>query len=199
MADWRDDLERALSFHPSHLSTYELTVEESTGLAAEGCEAPDEDLAADMWHAANELAGAAGLARYEVSNLAMPGFECRHNQDVWHGVTYLGCGPAAASFDGEMRRTNVSDLAAWLSGAVAEMDPLPPEQRAREVLALGLRTTRGWTRDEFRHRMGHDYVGLCGDVLGRMADLGLLTLTETGVRPTERGLLFADCVADALM
>jgi len=215
LQDWRSDLRRACAAGIRHLSTYELTVEEGARLArcqrgglarrrsgdlSQGKARPvGEELAAAMWRAAAEVAAEHGLARYEVSNLAQPGCECRHNDAVWHGGTYLGVGPAASSFDGDVRRTNPRDLAAWLNGAAPEEDRLPPEARAAEILAFGLRTVRGWTQQEFLDRTGFDYVGLRGRILAELSAEGLLDLTPEAVRPTDRGLLFADHVARRLL
>ncbi len=196
---WRADLDRALAAGVRHLSTYELTVEEGARLSRGRLPSADEELSVAMWQAAGEAAAATGLERYEVSNLAVPGRECRHNDAIWHGGTYLGVGPAAASYDGDVRRTNRPDLAAWLAGAEPEEDRLPPEARAAEVLALGLRTVRGWEREEFRARTGYGYTALRGDVLAGLIRDGLLEGDERAIRPTTRGLLFADHVARQLL
>jgi oxygen-independent coproporphyrinogen-3 oxidase len=197
--DWRCDLRSALATGVRHLSAYELTVEEGSRLGAAEMAEVSEDLVVDMWHAASEEAAAAGLERYEVSNLARPGSECLHNRQVWHGGTYLGCGPAACSFDGEVRRANPPDLARWLGGEPPEEDRLPPPQRAAEVLGFGLRTVEGWTAREFRERTGRGYLNLAGDTLTELAGEGLLALADDAVRPTTRGLLFADMIARRLL
>jgi oxygen-independent coproporphyrinogen-3 oxidase len=199
LSAWRDDLRRACELGIAHLSTYEWTVEEGGRLAGEAVPPVDEERALEMWHAAGEVAGEHGLARYEVSNLAKPGLACRHNDAVWHGGAYLGLGPAAASYDGTDRWTNQSDLTAWLEGGRATRDVLPPDERAAEVLGFGLRTVRGWTAEEFRQRTRRDYMALRGRALARLADGGLLKLGDGCVRPTERGLVLADYVARTLL
>jgi len=196
---WRTDLRRVCAGGVSHVSTYELTVHEGTVLACRKLPRPGDDLSVNMWRVAAEEAGRAGFRRYEVSNLSRPGRECRHNADIWHGATYLGVGPAASSFDGETRWTNVEDLHGWLDGAEPDPDPLPPPKRAGELLGVGLRTVRGWNRDEFLSRVGIDFMRLRGAELRELADQGLLVLTDDAVRPTERGLLFADMVARRLL
>jgi len=197
--DWAADLAAAAAISPYHISTYELTVEEHTTLGRRGLSAYPEELSVEMWRMAAETLARAGIRRYEVSNLARPGRECRHNMDVWHGGTYLGCGPAAAGFDSEVRRANPPDLRRWLEGAPPEEDRLPPPKRAAELLGLGLRTVRGWGRDEFLADTGVDYAGAFADALQELVAQGLLEMEETSVRPTERGLLFADYVADRLL
>jgi oxygen-independent coproporphyrinogen-3 oxidase len=197
--DWDRDLEQALALTPGHVSTYELTVEPQTPLGRRAPPAAPEELAVEMWQTAGRVLGRAGIRRYEVSNLARPGSECRHNMDVWHGATYLGCGPAAAGFDGEVRRANPRSLSRWLAGAPPEEDRLPALKRAGELLGLGLRTVRGWGRDEFASRTGMDYAAIRADALQELAEQGFLEMDPASVRPTERGLLFADYVADRLL
>ena len=201
LANWEDDLRRALDLGPDHLSTYSLTVEEHTALGKRGVEAADDRLAVAMWDAAERLARPAGLRRYEVSNLARPGCECRHNQDIWLGTPYLGCGPAACSFDGILRWSNPPSLARWLRPRCRrEFDRLPPSRRAAEVLAFGLRTVRGWVPARFRERTGFDYADLRGPVLRRLVAQGLLYRDwERRLRPTRKGLLFHDTVARELL
>jgi len=199
LEEWQEDLARALALGPRHVSTYELTIEESTPLSRRALPAVEEELSVEMWRMAGRALGQAGIRRYEISNLAQPGRQCRHNMDVWHGATYLGCGPAAASFDGEVRAANVHDLLRWLDGAPPEEDRLPPLKRATEILGLGLRTTRGWGRGEFQQRTGMDYAAVGGEALDELSREGFLDQTEDSVRPTERGLLFADYVADRLL
>ena len=107
-----------------------------------------------MWNLAGTVLKKHGFHRYEISNYAKCGFECRHNLEIWYGDKYLGFGPAAASFDGEKRWTNVSDLEKWLSGAEPEIDLIPPEKRAREIFVMGLRTSQGWDKKYFQMKTG---------------------------------------------
>jgi oxygen-independent coproporphyrinogen-3 oxidase len=200
VVDWEEDLRRALDLGFQHLSTYELTLEEGSRLWRLGIRPGAESLSLEMWEAADELARGAGLERYEVSNFARPGFACRHNLEVWHGATYLGCGPAASSFDGALRWTNPASLEAWLQPHIRrDEDPLAPGARAAELLAFGLRTTAGWTRHLFRERTGVDYDELRGDTLAALAGDGLLERGADWVRPSPRGLLFADTIAGRLL
>lgn len=197
--EWEDDLRRAAGYGVRHVSTYELTLEEGSWLAAAGVTPVAPELAADMWELTEAVLEPLGLRRYEVSNLARPGNECRHNLSIWQGATYLGCGPAASSYDGVDRWQNAADLDAWLAGAEAEVDRLPAEERAAEVLAFGLRTVDGWTPGLFRKATGLDYWQLRGEAIAGLVADGLLELTPLYLRPTHRGLLFADTVAEGLL
>ncbi|MEG2074972.1 MAG: radical SAM family heme chaperone HemW, partial [Victivallaceae bacterium] len=147
---WRRELQCACQFTPDHLSAYALTIEEGSKLATlpESADSGD-DAAAELWLECGEFLAKNQLPRYEVSNYAAPSGRCRHNSNVWHGMKYLGFGPAASSFDGNNRWTQVADLRSWLSGAGAEMDVIPVAERAGEVFAMGLRTNDGWSVEQW--------------------------------------------------
>ena len=149
------DLREALTLPLKHLSAYSLTVEEGTPLSRRYAADPacDERTAA-MEKLTRRVLKEAGMKQYEISNYARPGYECRHNQNVWHGETYLGLGPAACSFDGRDRFTQVSSVRAWLDGAEPETDTVPEPTRQAEMLLLGLRTIRGWAKGEFERAAG---------------------------------------------
>jgi len=196
---WRRDLECALELEPEHVSAYFITPESGTPFAARLSGTPEDDDASEaMWEQAGEILGKAGLPRYEISNYARPGFESRHNSNVWHGQTYLGLGPAACSFDGTDRWTQVADLQAWLDGAPPELDRIPRAARLGEILMMGLRTVRGWTKKEFEAAAGCTW-DCFGEQLDSLADRGLVTLTDDAVAPTERGLAFWNDVAESLV
>ena len=199
LGEWEDDLRRAAEHGVEHVSTYELTMEEGSRLAAEGVTPVVPGLAADMWEAAETVLEPFGFRLYEVSNLARPGRECLHNLSIWRGAKYLGCGPAASSYDGVDRWQNVADLEAWLAEAAPEVDHLPAENRAAEILAFGLRTVDGWTPEVFRTATGVGYGELRGEAIDGLVADGLLELTPSRLHPTRRGLLFADTVAERLL
>ncbi len=86
---------------------------------------------------------AAGYHRYEVSNFALPGHECRHNQAYWRGEDYLGIGAAAVSTVGGERRTNPRSVRDYLAGRPPQIEVLSPATRLWEKAMLGLRTSEG--------------------------------------------------------
>ena len=149
-AAWENDLRQALTLPVKHLSAYSLTVEDGTPLSRRFRADSDSDLrTAAMDRLTRRILKAAGLKQYEISNYALPGFECRHNQNVWHGETYLGLGPAACSFDGRDRFTQTASVRQWLAGTGPELDKVTDDVRRAEMLIMGLRTVRGWKRGEF--------------------------------------------------
>ena len=193
---WKSDLQKAVELPIRHISAYSLMVEEGTPLAASGYK-PDETLSADMWETAGSFLAEHGFPRYEISNYAAEKFQARHNQNIWHGETYLGLGPAASGFDGIDRITEAPSITRWLAGGPPERDAIPRASRLREIFIMGLRTVRGWAPGEFLR------------ITGEPADFPELTdarrtgLIETGdggeVRPTAKGLAFWNDLAEMLL
>jgi len=129
-AEWTDTLEQAVSLDPAHLSVYAFSLEPGTPLARQAAigdlTVPGDDAQLDALSLAETLLAEHGFARYEISNYAKPGRECRHNLGVWRGNDYLGLGPSAASRIGRTRWTNAEDLADYIE-ALAE-NRAPPRQ-----------------------------------------------------------------------
>ena len=151
--DWRRDLELALALEPAHLSLYGLTVEPRTPLArwvSRGASsAPSDERYAEEYLLAHAILGREGFQFYEVSNAARGTYRSRHNGAYWSGQPYLGLGPAAHSYDGEIRRWNLSAWEAYRGALSRQERPvqaeerLTPELRELERRYLALRTVEG--------------------------------------------------------
>jgi putative oxygen-independent coproporphyrinogen III oxidase len=152
-AAWSAELERALGFGTGHLSLYQLTIEPGTrfaAMAARGALAVrDPDEAAALYEATQDLAAAAGLPAYEISNHARPGEESRHNLAYWRYRTYLGIGPGAHGRRGGLATFRHRKPENWLAAlarnghGLAEETPLSSAERAAEALLMGLRLGEG--------------------------------------------------------
>lgn len=205
LAEWADDLDRALALGPDHLSTYGLTYEKGTRLWKQrqrGQVQPlDEEMELAMYEHAMDRLAAAGFEHYEISNHARPGQRSRHNQVYWANHAYFGFGMGAARYVAGRRELNRRDLQGYLRQALAGEAPtlqsevLAPEERARETIALQMRRAEGIARPAFREQTGFELDDLVGPALARHADLGLIVDDGVGVRLTRRG----KCVADSLI
>jgi oxygen-independent coproporphyrinogen-3 oxidase len=211
---WRRSLDFALKLNPDHLSLYALSLEAGTPLRAAvetgHTPAPDDDLAADMYELASDRLGAAGLAQYEISNWARPGFKSRHNLQYWLNAPYLGFGPGAHGFAGGVRYSDVLSPQRYIkalleagddgydypvSPAAAEAVRVEQAQEISETLIMGLRLIgRGIERQEFHDRFAVDLLDLHGPAIHRFVSLGLLTVSEERVMLTERGRLLSNTV-----
>jgi len=204
LATWRRDLQSALDLAPDHLSTYGLTYERGTtfwGRLLKGDLARLEDeLERSMYSQAIESISAAGLAHYEVSNFARPGHRCRHNEVYWAGRGYFAAGPGAARYVDGRREVNHQSTTTWIKrvlageSPVAQSETLEPEDRAREMLVLGLRRREGVDRARFVAETGFNPDDLLQDAMRRFADSGLLETSGTHIRLTADGLLVSDAI-----
>jgi len=196
--EWQNELTTALKLGVKHISAYSLTYEEGTRLSAKFADSVNHEkaaeLEAEMWELTGNLLKDANIARYEVSNYATPGFECRHNLEIWYGDTYLGCGPAASSFDGTDRYTNPSNLQQWLNSVPPEHDIISQKERAAEILVMGLRTSQGWNSAKFAERTGFKLEKWSNKITEFIQDK-LIQQTENGIKLTKKGALLWDSIA----
>ncbi len=168
---WRQELTEALAMEPTHLSLYQLTVEDGTVFGARHALGqlrglPDEDLSSDMYLMTQEMCDAAGLAAYEVSNHAKVGQESRHNLIYWRMGDYVGIGPGAhgrLTLGGHRWATEApKQPGAWLerveSGLPGEVPRIVSagEDHAMEYLLMSLRLAEGSDMARFRALSGRD-------------------------------------------
>jgi putative oxygen-independent coproporphyrinogen III oxidase len=188
--DWRRTLDGVLAFGPPHVSAYALTVEPGTPLADDPARAPDDDVQAEAYLAAEQTFTAAGLVNYEISNWARPGHECRHNLLYWSAGEYRGFGCAAHSHAGGRRWWNVRTperyVAAVQAGGRTEAagEELGGPERQLEALQLAIRTRAGVPADALSSQDRHELDGLVvpdGDRLV-LSVQGRLLANEVAVR-----------------
>ncbi|MCD8379003.1 MAG: radical SAM family heme chaperone HemW [Lachnospiraceae bacterium] len=122
LAQYEDTLTRVLALKPEHISAYSLIVEEGTPFYEMELNLPDEDLDRLMYQRTGEILHEYGYERYEISNYALPGKECRHNLVYWERGAYLGLGLGAASLYDHTRYRNQSDLSKYLTWGMGEAD-----------------------------------------------------------------------------
>ena len=204
MEKWRETLAAAVALGPEHLSAYSLIVEEGTPMAARVARGeailPEDDAVNAMQRAAVEALAGAGYARYEISNFARPGRECRHNLVYWRRGEYLGLGCAAHSLLGDRRFANPPALEAYLSGArAAEAQELTREDAMEETLMLATRTVRGLDLAAWRRDFGEDFAAGLQGALGRLTGAGLIEIRDGFMRLTPRGMEVQDAVVLELL
>ncbi len=200
LADWESTLRHAVSLKPDHISAYNLTYEEDTAFfdsLQNGTYQENEDHDADHYHLAEQILTAAGFDHYETSNYAQPNHHSRHNQGYWMGSDYLGLGPSAVSTLNGTRDKNIPDTAAYirqvssLGNAIHETEILTPAQRRIELIALGLRTTKGIPLE----LLGNASL----DKAHTLATENLLKLSETHLSLTQLGRPLVDPIAAELI
>lgn len=149
---WRNTMERVAALEPEHISAYSLIIEEGTPFFDVYDKHPEllpgEEDEREMYYETKAFLASKGYERYEISNYAKPGYECRHNLSYWERADYLGLGLGAASLLGNVRKSNQTDLKEYLKGNFQGEEELLSSQAAmEEYFFLGLRKMKGvdWT------------------------------------------------------
>ena len=152
LADWLFDINQAIKLDVQHVSAYSLMFEEGTKLyhllQKEKIEQISEELSVEMYDVLIDKLSEAGLAQYEISNFAKPGFESRHNSSYWNETPYLGVGPSAHSYNLSTRSWNVSNVSQYVKSISKGILPLEEEQidaitRYNDLITTALRTKEG--------------------------------------------------------
>ena len=218
---WRNTLKKTAMLKPEHISAYSLIVEEGTPfydrygghVEMESYEMsqeerrrlmalpdlPDEDTEREMYYMTRNCLAEQGYERYEISNYARPGFECRHNVGYWTGTGYLGLGLGASSYLEGCRFHNTSDFQSYVSAHLddeaefcqalrQDMEQLSVKSKMEEFMFLGLRLTRGVSVEGFITRFGQSIRNVYGGVIDKLEREGLLEHKKGYYRLTERGL-----------
>ena len=191
---------------PNHISAYSLIVEEGTpfaDMAEEGkLDIPDEDTDREMYHMTSKILSQYGYERYEISNYAKPGHECRHNLGYWTGVEYYGAGLGAASYYGGCRFTNTPDMPVYMGDPIDSFkldEKLTNADKMSEFMILGLRLTKGVDTAEFKERFCRNLSDVYGREMERFKAEGLLTEEDGRVHLSEQGLDLANFVMQAFI
>ncbi len=216
--DWKRDLDRAIALGIEHLSCYALTYEPNTAMTKRlergDFTRTDESLEADMYETTVAQLADAGLKRYEVSNFAREGCECRHNMAYWRQEPWLAAGPSGSAHMGGYRWKNVPRLTDWMDAVNAgpgfspavDVEAPDPRRALAERLMTAVRVREGFEHVAIMQRarkLGVDQS------LERTIDkhIALTRLDKqagppgarTIIAPTNLGFLFADEVAADLI
>ncbi len=196
------DLEQALTFAPSHLSCYQLTLEPNTAFAAAPPALPDPDRCADMQEAIEARLADAGYTHYETSAFAQPGKQCRHNRNYWTFGDYLGIGAGAHSKltvptpDGrrilrQMRWKLPKQYLAQVAAGRPVQDEfdVAAEELPFEFMMNALRLNQGFETALFAERTGLPLEGI-ENTLRQAEQDGLIERTPGCIAPTRHGQRF---------
>jgi len=209
LSRWESNLKQAVALCPEHLSLYALMLEPNTRfyhLYQKGkLRLPDEETQVAMFRLAQHLTREAGYRQYEISNYALPGYECRHNLIYWHNLPYLGFGPGAVSFFEGRRWTNIKHPREYVRRVHAgeslelESEHLTGWASVAETIMLGLRLLDGIDLAQLEQRYGLPVRTYYQPVIQKMVVRGWLAQQGSRIYLTEEGLLWHSEVAMAFL
>jgi oxygen-independent coproporphyrinogen-3 oxidase len=201
VADWMQSIDALIAVAPEHASLYLLEIYPNAPLRDEMARskwsvAPDDD-AAEMYLAAMTRLESAGYRQYEISNVARPGYESRHNLKYWQDGEWLGFGCGAHSTRGGVRWKNLSSTEEYVANVTAgarlstDERRLSREEQLEEALFTGLRLVDGLDLSRICERYGVNAWSRYGDELRPFVEEGLLVYDGARLRLTRRGMLLA--------
>ena len=183
MESYQDTLEKVLALKPQHISAYSLIVEPGTPffeMEEQGIlEHKEEEVERLLYEMTETMLNEKRFEKYEISNYALPGWECRHNCVYWQGGEYLGVGLGASSYMSQYRFSNQTTMeeyekyvqgaeqspSSWRDWCFAEISAVSQREQMEEFMFLGLRMKKGISKAEFRSRFQLEIQEVYGKVL----------------------------------
>lgn len=198
LVSYEDTLQKVMALHPEHISAYSLIIEEGTPFYDMELSLPDEDTERRMYHRTNTLLQKSGYSRYEISNFAKKGYECRHNLTYWTGIDYVGFGIGAASYFQGYRYKNISDISRYIEMCSCSFMPqeapwheerqlLTVEEKMEEFMFLGLRLKAGISEETFYETFQRNVDDVYPDVLKRLTEEGVLVRKNHRIYLSKKG------------
>lgn len=189
-------LRSVAGLNPKHLSVYSLIVEEGTPLydwvyAGNEDKLPSEETERQMYYETRRILEEYGYHRYEVSNYAKPGYECRHNLGYWERKEYAGFGLGAASLVENRRYNNVSDFKEYLADCgrrKVNEEILTKQDAMAEFMFLGLRKSEGISKSDFLDAFNVEYDSIYGEITRKLEAKGFVCVEDNQVRLTDLGI-----------
>ena len=204
IAEWKHDIDLAISMEAEHISAYSLMYEEGTTLynmlrKGEIKEKGEEDYVT-MYDTLIDKLSTSGFEQYEISNFARPGFRSLHNSSYWNGTQYMGLGAAAHSYNIKTRQWNVNNLTEYIKSIKSGIIPMEEEYideitRYNDMITTALRTCEGIDLQSLTPQ-AHDYIIRN---MRKSINYGLLEITNNHLKLTRRGLYVSDDVMSDLI
>ena len=205
--EWKENIQTALSFEVSHISSYALTVEPKTALDSfikKGIiKNVDDEKAEEQFHILIDELQKAGFVHYETSNFGKQGSFSKNNSSYWLGKSYLGIGPSAHSFDGETRSWNVRNNSKYINTIQhnklpIEREILSKKDRYNEYIMTGLRTIWGVSLAKIKNDFGEKYVEYLENQSKKFIEQELLYIENEILKTTKKGKFLSDGIASDL-
>jgi oxygen-independent coproporphyrinogen-3 oxidase len=213
LASWKDELYMALELAGNHISLYQLVIEKATpfyNLHRDGkLILPSNDISADMYEYSLDCLRSKGFERYEVSNYAKPGFECKHNLTYWNYQDYLGIGPGAHSRlftnDKVSALMNFHKPDKWMSAVeekgigLQNTTQLNNNEILEELLMMNLRLEEGLDIKKMKDFFGKDVKNMLNiSELKKFVDAGMVKYDDDRIRLTDKGMMMHSYIVPRL-
>lgn len=209
---WEEGLKKIIKLNPEHISAYSLIIEEGTpffekyGEDSEGEDLlPNEEDERKIYHRTEELLLEAGYHRYEISNYAKEGKECKHNLGYWERKNYLGIGLGASSLINNVRFKNTDSMehymlyASELEKIQEDVEKLSVTEQMEEFIFLGMRKMQGISGENFQQEFEKTLQECYGENIEKMKKQGLVEEREGFLRLTKQGIDISNYVFSEIL
>lgn len=197
LESYEDTLRKVADLEPEHISAYSLIIEEGTpfyeryGEGRHAEELPNEDIERQMYVCTGEILEDYGYHRYEISNYAKDGYECRHNLGYWDRKEYLGLGAGASSLMDHIRWKEPDHIGPSTGLVLEEREDftrLRRKDEMEEFMFLGLRKINGVSEYDFYKSFRVSMDEIYKESIENLIKEGLLVREENRIRLTDRGI-----------
>lgn len=208
LGNWKNTLNKAIELSVSHISSYNLTIEDKTKLGhdfkVKKEQAVDEEKSAELFLEMVDRLEKNNFIQYEISNFGKEGFFSQHNSNYWKGIHYIGIGPSAHSFDGVSRQWNIANNNAYIKHisekkeTYFEKETLTETERFNEYVLTTLRTIWGIDLNYLKKNFNSDFVSAFLKQVETYLKNETIVLKDNCYVLTNSGKLLADRIASEL-
>ena len=204
---WEQNIEQVLQMNVPHISCYAMTVEPQTALAHQidkKISAPiNAEQSAEQYVYLMQALAKADYKHYEISSFAKENSQSQHNSNYWKGISYLGIGPSAHSFNGDTRQWNKANNAQYIRSihnqlVPFELEELTTAQKINEKIMISLRTAYGLDATEIKNMMTAKQFHLLNTMMDSFSKNDMIFIENGFWKLTNKGKLFADHIASEL-
>lgn len=207
--NFKNDIETIIDYEPNHISLYALSIEKGTPFDSlyntERTLFPSDEEVSDMYLFANDYLETKKYFRYEISNFAQKGFECKHNLTYWNGNNYLGVGASAVSTIDKWRWQNISNVDKYIQYLKNKKMPyikklrLTEDEKLKEFIMLQLRLVNGVNLLQLKQRYNVDLMKIKGAEIEKFINAGFLKLKDNNLFLTPRGIIVSNSIMSELI
>lgn len=197
LSDVKNTLHHCFKLGLTHISAYTLILEEDTALfkkiESNQLKLVSEQKTLNMFDYLLKQTKLNGFNRYEVSNFALDGYQCKHNLNCWNMCDYVGFGCSAHSFVNNNRFCNVSNVKEYIlnmqnsKSVVLETEKISKQQLIEETIMLELRTIKGINLQQLQNKYNYNLIQAKSEQIKKLSDLGLINQNNGYVFATEKG------------
>jgi oxygen-independent coproporphyrinogen-3 oxidase len=201
--EWKENVQKVIDLNVPHIACYALTVEPKTALQKmillKKKENINSDAQAIQYAVLMHMMHDAGYEHYEISNFAKPGFRSRHNSSYWQGKKYIGIGPSAHSYNGQMRMWNKANNLFYIQSLQQNTIPFEEEiltttQQLEEYIMTSLRTIEGMDLQFIEDHFSIKERERIQNILKTQVEKERILVIGNKIILTDEGKLFADAI-----